>query len=180
MIVMRRRILIVGGPSSGKTTLIDKLSEMGYHVFREYSRELIQKSLDEGSNVLPWEDVEAFNREIYTGRKQQWLDAQEGINFYDRGLHDGKAYLIYNNIPIPEKLDEKHKQFTYSNPVFFLPFWEEIYETDDQRKETPTQARAIGSCIRQVYEELDYKIIDIPKMTVHERVQFILDHLALS
>ena len=175
---MRRRILIVGGPSSGKTTIIDQLAAKGYHVFREYSRELIQKSLEEGSDVLPWKDVEAFNREIYSGRKQQWFDAQEGINFYDRDLHDGKAYLLVNNIPIPRKLDKKHKQFTYSNPVFFLPFWEEIYETDDQRKETPEQAEKLGSCIRQVYADLGYEIIDIKKMAISERLTFILKHLS--
>ncbi len=174
---MKQRILIIGGPSSGKTTLINLLANQGYQIFPEFSRDLIQKSLQTGSDILPWEDVEAFNRKLYTGRKQQWIDAKEGLNFYDRGLHDGKAYLLVKNLPVPQKLDRKHKQFTYTNPVFFLPFWPEIYTTDDERKETAEEAKIIGECTRKVYQDLDYQIIDVPKQEASKRVKFILDHL---
>ena len=40
---MIKRIIITGGPCSGKTSIIDSLKDNGYKCFNEISREIIQK-----------------------------------------------------------------------------------------------------------------------------------------
>ena len=40
---MIKRIIITGGPCSGKTSIIDSLKDEGYKCFNEISREVIQK-----------------------------------------------------------------------------------------------------------------------------------------
>ena len=40
---MIKRIIITGGPSSGKTSIIDALKDEGYSCFDEVSREIIQE-----------------------------------------------------------------------------------------------------------------------------------------
>ena len=46
------KIVITGGPGTGKTSIINKLEDIGHTVFHESSREIIQKYKKLGHNQL--------------------------------------------------------------------------------------------------------------------------------
>ena len=49
-------IIITGGPGMGKTSVIEQLSEMGYHSVEETGRSIIQKELKTDGIRLRWLD----------------------------------------------------------------------------------------------------------------------------
>lgn len=173
-----RRIVLSGVPGSGKTTVLSYLENLGYHVFYEYSRELIQKSLDEGSDVLPWQDLNQFTKEVTVKRIEQYQRAfSKEINFYDRGIIDSAAYFLVNEEEIPEYLDNAIKFHPYQKPIFLFPFWREIYEVDSQRQENREEVERLHDAFIEVCERYKYPYIEVPKTTTEERAKFIIENV---
>ena len=167
-----KRIVITGGPSSGKTTLINKLKETGYFCFDEISREIIHNQ-----KIIQSEKDLSFEQIVFEKRIKQFHSAKTGIQFYDRSFIDGLAYMQLNGIKVPENYLQLAKELKYFNTVFIAPFWSEIYVNDSERLEDIIQAEKIFIKLKEIYTTLGYKVIIIPKDTVSNRVQFIKDYL---
>ena len=69
------RIAITGSPATGKTTLSLALEQHGYPVFHEQAREIIQNSLDEESDLVPWIDLLGFTQLVWDLRNEQYHNA---------------------------------------------------------------------------------------------------------
>ena len=61
--------------------------------------------------------------------------------------------------------------------VFFTPFWEAIYTRDDQRLESMEKAQKISIAIKNIYDSFSYNIIELPKVSVDDRTDFILSKI---
>ena len=99
-VIKNKKIVISGGPGSGKTTLINLLRDRGYTCFSEFSRVLINSAQKKGEMNIFKSQPDFFSEEVWKGRKQQYKKSQlsEGKNqnsfiLFDRGLHDVVAYL---------------------------------------------------------------------------------------
>ena len=172
-----KRIAITGAPATGKTTLSASLEALGYPVFHEQAREIIQQSLDNGTDILPWKDLNAFNEVVWHLRNQQYSSAVLGkINFYDRTNLDAYAYLIKGETQLTEKWSEELER-THFDAVFFLPVWPEIHSLDKQRMETLEDCIEVDAYLKQAYREKGYHLIEVPMLSVEERVAFIKAHL---
>jgi predicted ATPase len=146
-------------------------------VFHEKAREIIQESLENGTDVLPWKDLNAFTERVWSSRTEQYNSAVlEKINFYDRTNVDAYAYLEKGNESIrpqwKEELDNQHFE-----KVFILPVWPEIHSLDEERTETLEDCIEVDKFIMAAYTKLGYDPIVVPKMSVEERVAFIKAHL---
>ena len=170
---VKRRILLIGGPGSGKTTLIQAIEDAGYEVYHEISRQITLDAQKKGIEQLFLEDPLAFSNALLKARVEQFKNAKEGIQFYDRGIPDIPAYHIYTGDFIPEQYLKASKEYTYDN-VFFLPPWEEIYESDNERYETYKQAVEIGNTLVDFYGSIGYHVEHVPKASLEKRLQFIL------
>ena len=69
------------------------------------------------------------------------------------------------------------KTSSYNKNVFFLPYWEDIYTIDLQRRESKEQAKLIEKNLRLIYNELGFNLIDVPMNVIKERVDFILKNV---
>ena len=177
ILLKTKRIAITGAPATGKTTLSASLEALGYPVFHEQAREIIQQSLDEGTDILPWKDLNAFTEVVWQLRNQQYSSAVLGkINFYDRTNLDAYAYLIKGETQLTKKWSEELEQ-THFDAVFFLPVWPEIHSLDKQRMETLEDCIEVDGYLKQAYREKGYDLIEVPMLSVEERVAFIEAHL---
>ncbi|CAI8349188.1 MAG: Uncharacterised protein [Flavobacteriales bacterium UBA4585] len=172
-----KRIAITGAPATGKTTLSASLEALGYPVFHEQAREIIQQSLDNGTDILPWKDLNAFTEVVWHLRNQQYSSAVLGkINFYDRTNLDAYAYLIKGETQLTEQWSEELEQMHFDS-VFFLPVWPEIHSLDKQRMETLEDCIEVEGYLKRAYREKGYHLIEVPMVSVEERVAFIEAHI---
>lgn len=175
-----KRVIITGGPGTGKSTIIDLLDEKGYPCHREVSREVIKEELAKGSEQLPWEDLSGFSNLVFNGQTNQYRNAVEGkTNFYDRGIIDVIAYLRKDNLP-SDALEDLAKHYPYYKTVFLTPPWEEIYLRDDERRENFADMTAIHEALVDAYTSFGYEVIEVPKGSSQDRVKFILEHLGVE
>jgi predicted ATPase len=175
----QRRYIITGAPSTGKSTVI---SELGNHhaTFPEAARKIIQEQLKLNSSKVPWLNNYEFSKLVVA---QQIQDRSIKFNqpvFYDRGIPDVIAYLNYYNQKehLHEFLTHAHNH-RYSDKVFLMPPWENIYQNDPERKETFKEAQDINKQLIDSYRALNYEIIEVPFVKSKERVKFILDQINL-
>ena len=69
------------------------------------------------------------------------------------------------------------KKYRYNPKVFIVPPWKEIYKNRPTRPQTYEESLRLDQLIKETYNELEYKIIEIPKMEVKERTNFVINHL---
>lgn len=175
-------IVLIGGPSSGKTTLIEHLKEKGHICYPEVSREVIKEAQKRGIEQLFLAQPLLFSELLLEGRINQFEKAkkeQANVVFLDRGIPDVLAYMHYIGESYPSFFDEACRANIYSK-VFILPSWKEIYVSDQERYESYEQAILIQNHLIETYQKYGYELIEVPKDTVENRIQFLLQHLNLK
>jgi len=172
------RIVLTGGGGSGKSTLVNELTNVGFAAFSEVAREVIRQSVELNSDVLPWKDVIGFSRAVQQGMLRDYCLVQTGgIYFYDRCLLDVKAYLELDKYAIYEELNQAITSHKYNKQVFITPPWKEIFEQDSERQETFEDAEKAHSQLVHTYKTHGYELVEIPRLSPAQRVQFICEKL---
>ena len=177
-----KKIALIGGPGTGKTTLINALKTKGFSCMEEISRQITLEAQEKGIEQLFLEDPLLFSEYLLLGRQKQFLEADtlhQQFVFFDRGLPDVVAYLDYLNSSYPDAFKTICRQHSYDK-VFILKPWEAIYEQDNERYETFEQALILHDFLVKTYTHYGYSIINTPFGTVEERIEFILNHLNQS
>ena len=177
-----KRIVITGGPSSGKTSLINHLESQGFTCMEEVSRHVILEARKNGIDQLFLTDPMLFSKKLLSHRLQQFLDAQTSEKeylFYDRGMPDVTAYMDF----IGSDYSIEFEQPCYDNrydSIFLLPPWKEIYTQDSERYETFEQALTIHDALLNGYKKYGYNPIIIPEGSLENRTAFILQSISHS
>lgn len=174
-----KRIVITGGPGSGKTTLVAELENRGYPCMHEISRQVILEAQQSGIDQLFLSDPLLFSEKLMQGRLKQFEDAKqhsEKILFYDRGLPDVTAYLDYIGTAYPPHFSETCLANMY-DAIFVLPPWEAIYIQDNERYESYDEAERIYNFLLSGYRKYGYQVHEVPVGSIAERITYILAHL---
>ncbi len=166
--------IITGPPSSGKTTIINELLERGYSCHHEVARKIIKENRTNKVDVFPWNNIVSFSDQVFEHILELLQSLKGEFSFFDRSIVDLIAYMEINGVHDNKKYKKAILHSKYNTTVFFLPFWEEIYLLDNERKETKNKAMYIGETLRKVYTDLGFNLIEVPTGLVEERVKFIL------
>ena len=172
-----KRIVLAGGPSTGKTSVLNELKKLGFVCYDEAARDILSDYSSKGSSFKL--DPIKISREILSKRDNDYNDAlriscKNDIIFYDRGVHEITAYLRFIN-QSNDYWEELLKNYKY-DVVFIFPSWKEIYTKDDNRIEEYEEAMKISPFIYQIYDESSILSIEVPNVSVKERVEFILNN----
>lgn len=174
-----KRIVITGGPGSGKTSLVRHLEALGHACLPEISREVILKAQAEGIDQLFLEKPLLFSELLLKGRIEQFHEATSHtgeLMFYDRGIPDVTAYLHYLEKHYPPEFDQSCRIHRY-DAVFLLPPWEAIYEQDNERYETYEQAERLFQYLHKAYSNYGYEVDHVPTGSLEYRTQHIVNKL---
>lgn len=175
----KKLVLLIGGPGSGKTTIIEELSKKGYICYPEVSRQVTLEAQKRGIDQLFLKEPLLFSEMLLEGRVKQFKEAlneTENLVFLDRGIPDVLAYMHYIGDAYPAAFEDACKNHIYTK-VFILPPWEEIYLSDNERYESYEQARLIHNHLVETYQKYGYNLIDVPKADIENRIDFILNNL---
>ncbi len=179
---MQQKIVLIGGPGTGKTTILNKLKKRGFYCMEEVSREVTLKAQQEGIDQLFLTQPLLFSEKLLEGRIQQFINAEksnEKFTFFDRGIPDVYAYMNYFKTEYPPIFIEESKKYTYNKLFIFSP-WKKIYTSDNERYETFEQSKQIDGFLRKAYTEIGYQLIEVPFETEDERTNFILNSLEFN
>jgi len=170
-----KKIVFTGGFSSGKTTTINMLKNLGYNVLAE-SSELLINDYRNRYGYYPWDykdNLLEFHKQVF----YQQLEDEEKINgdmvFLDRGILDRLAFLEFDNLPIPDELLNLAK-LCCDDEVLFFEGDESIYKKDLHRPHDIDSSREAEKLMRKAYENLGYNIIIMPFCSKEERLEIIL------
>jgi len=179
-----KRIVISGGPATGKTAIIDYLISHGYPCFEEVIRKLTKAAQLEGditdshSNPIALvTDSYKFNSTLIKLRINDYLAANEmseSFCFYDRGLPDVLAYMSYFKQVINNEFIEACTTHTYDF-MFLLPPWQAIYTDDEERFESFEEANDIYHYLKEAYKGFGHEVIEVPFGSVADRANYILN-----
>ncbi|MBP2619609.1 AAA family ATPase [Chryseobacterium jejuense] len=178
---IQKLYILTGGPGAGKTTLLEGLSDNGFTTVAEEGRKVIREQLSSHGDGLPWIN-KAFFAELMFGASVKTYEniiktIDAGPVFFDRGILDTIGYLKLEKIPVPKEMEITAREMQYNRNVFILPPWKDIYENDSERKQTLEVAERTFECMYETYVEYGYHIIEVPKVTVEQRIRFILDRI---
>ena len=114
-----------------------------------------------------------FNRSVESYLRTNKNGKQ--ITFFDRGIPDALCYSTLIHSAITKVMQLCAENYRYNNRVFVLPPWFEIYQTDNERKQNWEEAVLTCAAIKDTYLQCNYQIIEVPKLPVESRVEFVIN-----
>ena len=169
--------VITGGPSAGKTTLIEALELRGAHVEHESARIVIDKAIADGKTIDTIRgDEKAFQDYVYTHKyaREQRLDPNELI-FFDRGLQDTYAYHTLHSFPIDPVVQKQMDAAEYRKVFLLQPY---DYELDYARTESREEQEQLLELLYEAYTRSNTPIEIVPSFpTKEERIAYFFEYL---
>lgn len=168
-----RWYVITGGFSSGKTTAVGCLAEMGFETVPDASRVLIDEALSKNISAEELRrDEQAYQRVVLTKKMEvERRLPRNKLLFLDRGVPCSIAYYFLLGMN-PQEVAKVCERGLYAG-VFLM---EQLpYKKDYARTETEEFMRSLTKPLEQAYTNLGYNVIVVPAMaTAEDRAQFIL------
>ena len=168
--------VITGTSCSGKTTLIDQLSNEGFQTVQESGRQYFESELAKGRTMDEIRrDRSTFTRQVYAMmlEREHILQPAEFI-FLDRALPDAFAFFRFAGINPNEILSDCF-QNRYAT-VFMLDRL--TYQKDGIRAGDDMYAETFDLWMSRDYRALGYNVVRVPVLPPEERLAFVLERLS--
>jgi predicted ATPase len=176
-------IVISGCSGGGKSTLINELNKMGYAVVREAATEILNQQLNENGQKTPSKDPDGFCKLLIEKsledfhRAKAMTDVYDNTIFFDRSYLEGIRYYKRLNTIDSNKYDFFINDLRYFHTVYITPPWKEIYCQNGARKHSFKKSVDDFEKVVSFYPNCGYQTIELPKVDVRTRIQFILSSI---
>ena len=173
--------IITGAPGAGKTEIVEELVKRGYLGLEEVPRKLLEEKTAEKIGISPFKDVEKFANLVFEEMYKQYKETikkDDSLCFFDRGIPDVLAYLENSKIPIPDDYYSMLNKCRFEKDVFICPPWKEIYSNDSIRPYPYEDILLLHRQIVSIYDKLGFNLIEIPKLPIAQRADFVVSHLS--
>jgi predicted ATPase len=178
-----RKIVLTGGPCSGKTTVLEHLRASGCATAPEAAIQVIRDLTAELGldGQRAWRDTHwvAFQERVARLQIEHESAAERGgaeILVCDRGLLDGLAYCRHRGVEPPTLLLDLVRGARYDQ-VFVLDTLKDFdARLETGRVDDRDDSLRVGALIRAVYTEHGYRPVRVPELSVETRAARILKH----
>ncbi len=171
--------IITGGPGSGKTSIVEELRKRGVLCVDEVARSILKEQNAIGGDATHTGDRRKYcelmlSRSMFTYNQVAEMRAPV---FFDRGIPELAGYRRFTAADVPAHFLKAVEMFRYNPVVFMTPPWEEIYCNDEERIQGYREAVETYEAIAATYPQFGYRSVEIPRLPVSERAQFLLDYV---
>lgn len=176
------KIVISGGPGSGKTTLIQALASRGYRTVQEAAIQVIEDLNGrygvEGQKAWRKENRSEF--QVMIAEKQSELEGlvrehSAEMAFLDRGRLDSIAYCRFHGNEVHPAVGSIADGHNYDGVVVLRTLSTFSSRRATGRMSSYEDSIQIGDHIEQVYREAGYPILTIPELSVADRLERVLE-----
>jgi predicted ATPase len=171
--------VITGASGAGKSSLLNALSDLGYSVVPEVALTIVQEQEQCGGKLFPWTNLQAFMEEVLI-RNILAYDAAQALPppvFFDRGIPECIEHMRLLGLEIGLGHAVQSAQRRYADTVFVAEPWPEVYVCNRWRRvQFERAARSFGPTVA-AYADEGYSTCIVPKVSVEERVAFVLQRL---
>jgi len=169
--------ILTGGPGAGKTTVLEALRARGFLGVDEAARQILKEQKAIGGDATHDGDRIRY-RDLCLARSIELYEAvtePAAPVFFDRAIPELLGgYGEPAGAPTPAHLAEAIARYRYNRTVFIFPPWEAIYCHDEERKHSFQHAVDVFELVGAVYRQCGYTPVEVPCVSVAERVEFIL------
>ena len=169
--------VITGAPCSGKTTLIDQLTDAGFHTAHKTAREYFEIEMTKGRSSQEIRDCGHLTQHGIFDMQQRLENGlrPEQIAFLDRGLPDSLTFHRVYGLN-PDEFILECLKYRYAT-VFILD------RLPVERKitlgpEDEINAQFIDEWLERDYAALGYSVVMVPVIPPLERLAFVLERLS--
>ena len=163
-------VVITGAPSSGKSTLIEKLSKMGYEVLTDVAREII---LEMKLNSDPIDEKKKQLLIVERLIEKYCSISIEKLVFLDYGMPDNLVFQAMAGLSTD--IAEKAAKLIRYRAVFLLKPLKIDYD-GVRNLDHETQYRIHNEILKK-YIEFNYNPVIIPSTDLQSRLDMILNHV---
>ncbi|MCD7059888.1 AAA family ATPase [Pelagibacterium xiamenense] len=174
--------VVTGGPGAGKTTLLEAAAASGIATVPETGRAITQLQVEIGGRAVHWDDRATYaelmlDRDI---QNHQTYARRGVVALFDRGVPDLVGYARLCGLAGTDHIYRAAQRFRYNRSVFVAPPWRAIYANDAERKQDWAEAVKTYETIAQAYEDLGYRLIELPMAPVAERLALICEVMSIE
>ncbi|MFH0977691.1 MAG: AAA family ATPase [Candidatus Woesearchaeota archaeon] len=175
---MTQKFILMGGPGSGKSSIIMGLEQQGEYVIREAAEDVIRYHQALGKTE-PWKHPD-FQDWILALQLQREKNIPTGIErvFIDSGVHTGLAYYELQERVPSSKIQEAVAQAQYENPVFLVKSLGQCV-TNAVRREDLAEALRIEELHKINYLSFGYSLVEIKPNPLKTRIRDVLNKALL-
>ena len=171
--------ILTGCSGGGKSTLLAALEKRDFLCVPEAGRDIVRQQDLIGGDAVPWRNGSALCELILSKNIcnfEQYIEKTEKI-FFDRSIPEAIGYdHVLGRLPLAHHI-KAAAIYRYNPAVFMLPPWPEIFVHDAERRHSIDDAVLEYDLQKKIYLECGYRIIDVPKLPVEDRVAFVMANL---
>ena len=181
-----RKIVLTGGPWSGKSTLATRLSERGCAVAPEAAIRVIDALREElgDAPARHWREAHAHAFQLRIAVLQEELEAEAmargaAVVVCDRGLPDGIAYLRLRGHDVPAELTAAARRVRYDQVLLLDTLSDFRSRPDTGRTDDRADSLRLRELLDAIYREHGHEPLPVPELPLEERLDRICDLLGL-
>jgi len=174
------RVILTGGPGTGKTTLLAALSARGVDTVPESARAVIEERLAAGLPPRPPPPefaAEILRRDLL---KHDAVTDGHRPTVFDRSAVESLAMAVEHGALTPAEAAPVRERLRFARTVYIAPPWRAIYVTDAARDHTYAHCERVHEALCECYTHAGYHLRELPRVPTAERVAWLLAQMGAT